>query len=312
MNKRLAPLVLGEAFAARWRQGAGTMPSRSVLRDTYSALTKLPNVFGVYVGYKTTQRKRRSTIALVCCVTRKAAPARLSPSARIPPYLILTHGSFRYRIRTDVIAFKPELRHAVSTVAGPGDDIQLNPTDHATAGIVIDKEPHGRFVTSAGHAFLNTSHAVLSSNAAQFQAVLAAPPVISDAADYALLGVAPPLAANLFEDTLPLVGPYYPVTKADLGLPLAVLTCRGAIRPLYCIGLRGQFTFPDGTTLRDLVLTHRYRSDQVTLRIGDSGAALVDYQLRAWGLLRGFHPTENIAFFHPVLSLLAAEHAAMA
>jgi len=58
---------------------------RNILKDTHLKLLERKNVIATGVGYKITKKKKTSTLAVICSVTKKLAADRLSGKDLVPP-----------------------------------------------------------------------------------------------------------------------------------------------------------------------------------------------------------------------------------
>lgn len=272
-------------------------------------LLHLPNVLGYFVGHKLAGGSDTGELSLVCLVTEKG---QVKPSGRIPPHVDfrLTSRS-KGRIKTDVVAVD-RFRRASGIACGPGDAIAGR--SRGTVGISLGHPTFGPVVTSAGHVFVDSGWTGIVEygiderppielrnvpSGESFGAELLKV-VVTSAADFALLRPQASFPAlNVYQDRVPLGGPYHP-SADEIGAPLTVLAAAGERRTMFR-GMHGGVRVGDEGLILDVLLTDRCTAG------GDSGAVLVDGYKRVWGLLVGF--CQQFSVYMSPFALLRHENA---
>lgn len=300
-------------------------PGTGQLRALYTELLRLPNVTACYIGRKFRDKQALDSLALVCCVTEKVHRRELDPvTERVPRSVSWPLTSRRNgRLRTDVQVLERQFVRQAAPIVGPGDLVETA-VELGTIGVVIAHPGFGAVASTAGHVLLSEDHFP----ACITYAADALPPVrlqsvdargavslvdgkavkacITESADYALVALGPAVQrANVYQDRLPLAGPFIPST-ADLNRPLLVLSADRRV-PTRFHGLHGTVPF-GGTRMWNLLLT-----DAVTSG-GDSGSVLMDFESRVWGLLVGSATVDgrDCSAFMSITVLLDDEHAHLA
>jgi hypothetical protein len=288
----------------------------------YSELLRRPNVIACYIGKKVSRKQPQDRLALVCCVSQKVDRRELDPATeRIPRSVSWALTSERTgRLPTDVQVLEEPFVRQTAPIVGPGDLVETA-VELGTIGVVISHPGFGAVASTAGHVLLGEEQfpacvtfpagalppvRVQSVNARGEVSMLegrAVKACLTESADYALVALAPTVErANVWQDRLPLGGPFIPST-ADLDRPLLVLGTDRRARTHFR-GLHG--TVPFGSTrMSNLLLT-----DAVTSG-GDSGSVLMDLESRVWGLLVGSAIVDgrDCSAFMSITVLLDDEHA---
>jgi hypothetical protein len=270
-------------------------PGPATLHELMGTLLMRPNISGCFLGTKHTAGRATNRIALVCCVTNKLKTKDLSPEEIIPPLIpwVDPIGNVR-ELATDVRTSdgKVQPHDSAVPIAGPGDVVVRSDGVSATVGMAIHHPQYGRVVTTAAHLFPGVQPPVpvdLYSGGVTYAAV-AVEIVKTQDADYALIKPnAPIVVDNKYLDRHGIAGIYDPSPTRDVGTALAILKAT-APKAVRCRGLFAALQLSSGRPLRHAIIT-----DLKTLP-GDSGAALVDDDANAWGLLVGRFDADNRSY----------------
>lgn len=310
-------------------------PGPVALRAIYDELRALDGVRACMLGYKRRGERWTSTLALVCGVEAKRPERTLRRADRVPTEVRWGTGGHAAALPTDVVELG-ESRMLVGPALGPGDAVleTLGPEGQrlggfGTVGFPMAHPDFGVVVTTAAHVVGQTygttiypdgkGPRVLLANGggaddARFAGVVRKAS-LTERADYAIITPVGPAAGAVrgaYEDLYPLGAPYYAAIDDVKANPrLFVLTARGA-RPTKLRYVEAVAPVGALDMQRVLITGGTPKGDTVD---GDSGAALVDGNLRLWGVLNGrfdLGPStkrRRYSVFTPAHVLLTAEKA---
>lgn len=281
------------------------IPEVRCLDEAFKKLEKF-GVVGVHFGRKITGQNATKTFSLTCLVQKKTIQSELEKNKIIPKKITIDIDGKKIKITTDVIECKGAFEKQASFWPGDTAIDLTNVNRYATIGLSCLHKDYGEILITAGHfardiGGVNQIVKIRDSETGQenFQCVVKKY-VEEPEVDYSILRPEPASGAGLGRLTdAGISGVYVPTMKSELNTKLYVYIKGAAIGTIYRgFGLIYKPIYGDRTL--KLIVTDRVTNP------GDSGACLVDKNLKIWGILVGV--LGSYSLFMPIMSLMSREN----